>query len=276
MTREELLAQAEALEWALEFGVTREDIFYSARELRAQAEAMNNGAAQGMAQPEGADTTRVEVPAAAPPEYHCNKCGYLGPNQMHERPNGTGICNYFASKINGAATSGAERSSEGTGSPESRTGKPVPVTAAPPEPTPAAPPSVALPVKLWLWKNFVDGRPEYWAFDNPYPIHMDCGDPQTVGEPVGYALVKQSRNGRPDVSEEQVLSSIKRTAPPDLAARVARLEDALRGMLELAEYWFMRENRRGYSEEQYKAWYSLGFDSNEFKNARAALARWEA
>ena len=140
----------------------------------------------------------------------------------------------------------------------------------------AAPPSAAQPVKLWLWKNFVDGRPEYWAFDNPYPIHMDCGDPQTVGEPVGYALVKQSRNGRPDVSEEQVLSSIKRTAPPDLAARVARLEDALRGMLELAEYWFMRENRRGYSEEQYKAWYSLGFDSNEFKNARAALARWEA
>ena len=45
MTREELLAQAEALEWALEFGVTREDIFYSARELRAKAEAMNNGAA---------------------------------------------------------------------------------------------------------------------------------------------------------------------------------------------------------------------------------------
>jgi hypothetical protein len=28
----------------------------------------DNGAAQGMAQPEGADTTRVEVPAAAPPE----------------------------------------------------------------------------------------------------------------------------------------------------------------------------------------------------------------
>ena len=95
-----------------------------------------NGAAQGMAQPEGADTTRVEVPAAAPPEYHCNKCGYLGPNQMHERPNGTGICNYFASKINGAATSGAERSSEGTGSPESRTGKPVPEVAAPPKLTP--------------------------------------------------------------------------------------------------------------------------------------------
>ena len=40
MTREELLAQAEALEWALEFGVTREDIFDRARELRAQAEAM--------------------------------------------------------------------------------------------------------------------------------------------------------------------------------------------------------------------------------------------
>ena len=159
---------------------------------------------------------------------------------------------------------------------EQSPGEVAPITGTAGSIPAAAPPSVALPMKLWLWKNFVDGRPEYWAFDNPYPIHMDCGDPQTVGEPVGYALVKQSRNGRPEVSEEQILSAIKRATPPDLAAKVARLEDALRGMLELAEYWFMRENRRGYSEEQYKAWYSLGFDSNEFKNARAALARGEA
>jgi len=65
-------------------------------------------------------------------------------------------------------------------------------------------------MKLWLWKNFVDGRPEYWAFDNPYPINMHDGDPQTLGEPCGYAIVKPSRNGRPDVPEEQVIEAIKR------------------------------------------------------------------
>ena len=252
-----------------------------------------NGAAQGMAQPEGADTTRVEVPAAAPPEYHCNKCGYLGPNQMHERPNGTGICNYFASKINGAATSGAERSSEGTGSPESRTGKPVPVTAAPPEPTPAAPPSVALPRIVREGRDFDVKFHDNGAAPNAGRAHENLGTagsatadaaPPSAAQPVARVSVQRYKghNGYENCDWEWNVdippdgNYVLYTAPPDLAARVARLEDALRGMLELAEYWFMRENRRGYSEEQYKAWYSLGFDSNEFKNARAALARGEA
>lgn len=68
--------------------------------------------------------------------------------------------------------------------------------------------------KLWLWRNFVDGKPEYWAFDNPFPINLDNGDPQTLGEPCGYALVKESRNGRPEVSEAEVLRAIKRSEPP--------------------------------------------------------------
>ena len=73
MTREELLAQAEALEWALEFGVTREDIFYSARELRAQAEAMNNGAATNAGRAHvnlgtsGSATEDAAPPSAAQP-----------------------------------------------------------------------------------------------------------------------------------------------------------------------------------------------------------------
>lgn len=67
------------------------------------------------------------------------------------------------------------------------------------------------PRKLWLWKNFVDGRPEYWAFDNPYPINLTDGDPQTLGEPCGYAIFKPSRQGRTDVSEEQVLRAIARS-----------------------------------------------------------------
>ena len=66
--------------------------------------------------------------------------------------------------------------------------------------------------KLWLWKNFVDGRPEYWAFDNPYPTHGG-GDPMTLGEPCGYAIFKESTQGRFDVSEEQVIAAIKRAKP---------------------------------------------------------------
>lgn len=62
--------------------------------------------------------------------------------------------------------------------------------------------------KLWLWKNFVDGRPEYWAFDNPFPIHLDNTDPQTLGEPCGYALFKPSRQGRFDVSDAEVVRRI--------------------------------------------------------------------
>lgn len=83
------------------------------------------------------------------------------------------------------------------------------------------------PKKLWLWKNFVDGRPEYWAFDNAYPINLDNGDPQTLGEPCGYALFKPSRTGRTDVSEEQVLRAIARARPaePTPSVDVLRQEE---------------------------------------------------
>lgn len=63
--------------------------------------------------------------------------------------------------------------------------------------------------KLWLWKNFVDDRPEYWAFDNPYPCHAG-GDPMTLGEPCGYAIFKKSTPGRTDVVEAHVIEDIKR------------------------------------------------------------------
>jgi hypothetical protein len=59
--------------------------------------------------------------------------------------------------------------------------------------------------KLWLWKNFVDGKPEYWAFDNPYPTNLDNGDPQTLGQPCGYAIFKPSHDGSNGRTEEQVL-----------------------------------------------------------------------
>jgi hypothetical protein len=65
------------------------------------------------------------------------------------------------------------------------------------------------PVKLWLWRNFVDGKPEYWAFDNPFPIFIDSHDPQTIGEPCGYAWFKPSRAGKTDVTDEEVLRDVQ-------------------------------------------------------------------
>ena len=68
--------------------------------------------------------------------------------------------------------------------------------------------------KVWLWKNFVDGRPEYWAFDNPYPCYPN-GDPMVIGEPCGYAIVKDStlsRNHRA-WNEADVVAAIKRARP---------------------------------------------------------------
>lgn len=61
--------------------------------------------------------------------------------------------------------------------------------------------------RLWLWKNFVDGLPEYWAFDNPFPT-KDGGDPMTLGEPCGYAIFSSSTQGRTDVSEDEVIARI--------------------------------------------------------------------
>ena len=74
-------------------------------------------------------------------------------------------------------------------------------------------------MKLWLWKNFVDGKPEYWAFDNPFPVHLDCCDPQTLGEPCGYAIFKPSRAGRSDVTEEQVLERINRAKEDQIMSK---------------------------------------------------------
>lgn len=68
------------------------------------------------------------------------------------------------------------------------------------------------PRKLWLWKNFVDGKPEYWAFSNPFPHNLNDGDPQTLGEPCGYAIFKPSRDGSDGRTEEEVLRAIARAA----------------------------------------------------------------
>lgn len=64
--------------------------------------------------------------------------------------------------------------------------------------------------KLWLWRNFVDGVPEYWAFDNAYPCRPDGGDPLTLGEPCGFALFIESEKGC-EYDDDDVVAAIMRT-----------------------------------------------------------------
>jgi len=86
--------------------------------------------------------------------------------------------------------------------------------------------------RLWLWKNFVGGKPEYWAFENTFPVHMNGGDPQTLGEPCGYALLKPSRQGCTDVSDEQVLKRIANIAQPVQPDNTSKLYEELRSIID--------------------------------------------
>lgn len=81
-----------------------------------------------------------------------------------------------------------------------------------------AQPLAAEEKRLWLWKNFVGGKPEYWAFDNPYPCVTVGGDPLTLGEPCGWALLKASVNGRPNRSEQEVIEGAIRRAARGVSA----------------------------------------------------------
>lgn len=41
---------------------------------------------------------------------------------------------------------------------------------------------------LWLWRN---GEGQFFAYDNEYPT-LDGGDPLTLGEPIGFAILMDS------------------------------------------------------------------------------------
>lgn len=88
---------------------------------------------------------------------------------------------------------------------------------------------------LWLWRNFVNGRPEYWAFDNSHPC-AENGDPLVLGEPCGYAVFKPSVNGGLDISQEQVVKEIKAALERETRAvnQSALFERAMAFMEQLA------------------------------------------
>jgi hypothetical protein len=55
----------------------------------------------------------------------------------------------------------------------------------------------------------------------------------------------------------------------------AELLEALRQSADLAEYWFLREDRRNLSESEHKTWHALGYGSSAYKAASAAIAKAE-
>ena len=56
---------------------------------------------------------------------------------------------------------------------------------------------------------------------------------------------------------------------------IADLLEALRQSVDLAEYWFLREDRRNLSESEHKTWHALGYGSSAYKAARAAIDKAE-
>lgn len=50
---------------------------------------------------------------------------------------------------------------------------------------------------------------------------VDSGDPQTLGEPCGYAIFKNSRNGRANVTDAEVLRRIAAAKEVAMNARTA-------------------------------------------------------
>jgi chromosome segregation ATPase len=82
--------------------------------------------------------------------------------------------------------------------------------------------------RFWLFRNYVDGVPQFLAFDNPYPCYPD-GDPMTLGEPYGLAFFVESDTGR-EWSDAQVMDDIRKARPAgdEIAALQARLAECER------------------------------------------------
>lgn len=75
-----------------------------------------------------------------------------------------------------------------------------------------------------------------------------------------------------DIVERLRSYSLSPTVQAEAADKIERLHGLLTAMVDLAEYWFNREDRRGMGEQRYRDWHSLGYGSTAYRNARAALA----
>lgn len=58
-----------------------------------------------------------------------------------------------------------------------------------------------------------------------------------------------------------------------IIAAAPELLEALRAMIDLAEFWINHRQERRMCEEQYKVWIALGHESSAMVKARTAIAR---
>lgn len=112
------------------------------------------------------------------------------------------------------------------------------------------------PFVLWLWKNGPEdggAGQEYWAFVDSNPGDAN-GDAVVLGEPCGYALLKDWPPTPP--AEVDALRAERDT----LRARVARMEELVHSAY--AEGWVDGNNGQ----------YDTAADAWEWASARAALS----
>ena len=84
--------------------------------------------------------------------------------------------------------------------------------------------------RIWLWKNSLGGKPEFVAYDSPWPIGVDHGDPLTLGEPAGWAYLKPCRDGSDGRTVEMAEAGCvraSRPAPKADSALAVELRDIL-------------------------------------------------
>lgn len=82
--------------------------------------------------------------------------------------------------------------------------------------------------RFWLFRNYVDGVPQFLAFDNPYPCHPD-GDPMTLGAPYGVAFFVDSDTGR-EWSDQQVMNEIRAAQKAGIQARDLKLRELVEAL----------------------------------------------
>ena len=56
-----------------------------------------------------------------------------------------------------------------------------------------------------------------------------------------------------------------------LRRELAEARQHIHKLIDLTEFWINREDRRDMSEQEYRTWMSLGFQSNAYRNARFFL-----
>jgi len=116
--------------------------------------------------------------------------------------------------------------------------------------------------RFWLFRNYVDGVPQFLAFDNPCPCHPG-GDPMTLGAPYGVAFFVESDAGR-EWSDQQVMNEIRTARTADLQARDLKLADLARALPHedgcRASYCVVCDRRKSdwrHTEKDVPAWHDF-------------------